>query len=94
MADRIPTAGSGPETPRASVDQVERVKLTAAYLNTAAGGLFTAGVVAPLAAAVFGITGPVGGLPALILIIGITIFLGASVALHIAGRIALRGLDR
>lgn len=34
----------------------ERTKLTAAYLNTAANGLFTAGVVAPLVAAVFGIS--------------------------------------
>lgn len=31
----------------------ERTKLTATYLNTAAGGLFGAGFVAPIAAAVF-----------------------------------------
>lgn len=36
----------------------ERTKLTATYLNTAATGFLGAGVVAPLAAAVFGLTGP------------------------------------
>ena len=46
---------------------IERVKLTAAYLNTAAGGLFTTGVVAPFAAAVFGVTGAAGPLSALTL---------------------------
>ena len=70
----------------------ERTKLTAAYLNTAAGGLFGAGVVAPIAAAVFGVTGPVGHLPTLTLGLGALIFLCASLALHAAARYVLKGL--
>jgi hypothetical protein len=70
----------------------ERTKLTATYLNTAAGGLFTAGVVAPLAAAVFGVTEAGGHISALTLAIGVTIFLGASLSLHAAARAVLKGL--
>ncbi|GJE58982.1 hypothetical protein [Methylobacterium trifolii] len=72
--------------------RIERIKLTANDLNTAAGGLFTAGVVAPLAAAVFGVTGPAGGLSALTLVLGVAIFLCASVALHAAARLVPKGL--
>jgi len=71
----------------------ERRKLTAAYLNTMAGGLFTAGVAVPIAAAVFGFTGagvPVG---ALTLLGGTTMFLAVSVGLHLAARSALKGLQ-
>lgn len=69
----------------------ERTKLTATYLNTAGGGLFTAGVVAPLVAAVFGLgTGP--HLSVLTLVLGIAIFLGASGSLHLAARTVLKGL--
>ena len=71
----------------------EQRKLTAAYLNTAAGGLFTAGVVAPLVAAVFGISGPSGGPSALTLVIGVAIFLGASGAVHWVARTILRGMQ-
>ena len=70
----------------------ERTKLTAAYLNTAAGGLFTAGVVAPLVAVVFGISGPTGIPSALTLVIGVAIFFGASVTLHLVARVVLKGL--
>lgn len=70
----------------------ERTKLTATYLNTAAGALFGAGVVAPTAAAVFGLAGPPGHLPALTLGLGALIFLGASLALHAAARYVLKGL--
>lgn len=69
-----------------SVVRTERIKLTASYLNAAAGGVFTAGVVAPIAAAVFGLTGPAGVLPALTLLIGVAIFLSVSVGLHMAAR--------
>lgn len=62
----------------------ERTKLTATYLNTAAGGLFTAGVVAPLVAAVFGLGNAAGNLSALTLTLVIAIFLLASGALHLA----------
>ena len=71
----------------------ERIKLSAAYLNTAAGGLFTAGVVAPLVAVVFGITGSTNSVNALTLVVGITIFLTASGALHVAARRVLKGLE-
>ena len=71
----------------------EKVKLSAAYLNTAAGGLFTAGVVAPLVAVVFGIAGPANGAHALTLVVGVTTFLSASGALHVAARRVLTGLQ-
>lgn len=70
----------------------ERIKLTAAYLNTAAGGLFTAGVVAPLVAAVFSLGNAAGNLSALTLVLGIAIFLLASGALHLAARTVLKAL--
>jgi hypothetical protein len=70
----------------------ERTKLTAAYLNTAATGFFGAGVVAPLAAAVFGLTGPGSPVSTLTLGLGILIFLVASIAIHLAARYALKGL--
>lgn len=75
-----------------SLTHNERVKLTAAYLNTAAGASLTAGVIAPIAAAVFGFTGSFAGPSALTLMAGITIFLVASVVLHLAARHVLGGL--
>ena len=75
-----------------SLTHNERTKLTATYLNTAAGSLFTAGVVAPIAAAVFGVTGPAGHVPTLTLGLGALIFLCASIALHAAARYVLKGL--
>ena len=70
----------------------ERVKLTAAYLNTAAGRFFTTGVVAPLAAVVFGVAGPSGGPSALTLVLGVLIFLLSSLGLHAAARFVLKGV--
>lgn len=70
----------------------KRIELTAAHLNTAAGGLFAAGVVAPLVAAVFGLGNAAGNLLALTLVLGIAIFLFASGALHLAARTVLKGL--
>ena len=52
----------------------ERLKLTAAYLNAAAASAFTAGVIAPLAATVFGVTGPSGPVAPLTLMVGVAIF--------------------
>ena len=66
----------------------ERIKLSASYLNTAAGGLFTAGFVAPLAATVFGVSAQTS-LSALTLAGGIAIFLLASIALHTCARVIL-----
>ncbi|BCM86274.1 hypothetical protein [Methylobacterium indicum] len=70
----------------------ERTKLTATYLNTAAGGLFTAGVIAPVVAATFGVSGAAGGPSALTLAGGVAIFLGCSVGLHLLARTVLKGL--
>jgi hypothetical protein len=64
----------------------ERTKLTATYLNTAAGGMFTAGVIAPLAAAAFGVSGAAGHLSTSTLALGVLISLCASIALHAAAR--------
>jgi cation transporter-like permease len=70
----------------------EQAKLTASYLNAAAASFFAAGVVAPLAAAVFGLTGTASSISALTLAGGVLIFFVVSVALHIAARHILRGL--
>jgi hypothetical protein len=75
-----------------SLVQNERTKLTANYLNTAASGFFGAGVIAPLAAAVFGLTGADSPVSTLTLIIGVLIFFGVSIGLHIAARFVLKGL--
>jgi hypothetical protein len=70
----------------------ERTKLTANYLNTAATGFLGAGVVAPLAAAVFGLTGPGSPVSTLTLAFGILIFFAVSIGLHIAARYVLKRL--
>lgn len=75
-----------------SLIQNERAKLTVGYLNAAAGSCFTAGVVAPLAAALFGVTGPGSAIPALSLGLGVLIFFMVSVGFHILGRYVLKGL--
>ena len=75
-----------------SLTHNERVKLTAAYLNTAAGACLTAGVIAPLAAVVFGYVGAGVVASPLTLPIGVSIFLAVSVGLHVAARYALGGL--
>ena len=71
----------------------ERTKLTASYLNTIAGSLVTAGVAAPIAAAVFGFAGAGTRIDALTLVLGSAIFLGCSVILHIAARALLKKLS-
>ena len=84
--------GEGDEAAQAKAVHNERIKLTAGYLNTAAGGMFTAGVIAPLVAAVFGVAGPSGGPGALTLLFGVAIFIGCSVGLHLLARTVLKGL--
>ncbi len=71
----------------------ERTKLTASYLNTIAGSLFTAGVAAPIAAAVFVFTGAGARIDALTLVLGSAIFLACSVILHFAARALLKRLS-
>jgi membrane protein implicated in regulation of membrane protease activity len=70
----------------------KQIELTAGYLNSAATGFFGAGVIAPMAALTFGVSGPAGPVPALTLAVGATIFLVISIAAHIAARRLLRRL--
>jgi hypothetical protein len=70
----------------------ERAKLTANYLNGAAGSFFAAGVVAPLAAAVFGLAGPGTPVSTLTLALGVLIFFAVSIGLHFAPRYVLKSL--
>ena len=70
----------------------ERLKPTATYPNAAANAFLTAGVVAPLAATVFGLTASLATPSRLILAAGIPIFLIVIAALHAAARHALNGL--
>lgn len=72
----------------------ERAKTTASYLNAAAGTCLGAGVVAPIAAAFFGVAGSTGPVPTLTLASGIAIFLLVSLGLHAAARFVLRSLRR
>ena len=69
----------------------ERLKLTATYLNTAAGTCFAAGVVAPFAALMFGFSSG-GSASTLTFVLGVATFLIASGALHLAARSILKGL--
>ena len=70
----------------------EQTKATAVYFNTIAGAFFAAGVIAPVAAFVFGVLGSGDRAPTLTLGIGVLIFLLASVAAHFAARRVLRRL--
>jgi hypothetical protein len=73
----------------------ERIKLRATYLNTAAGSCLTVGVLTPVAAA-FLLTAPSGfGLDLRLSAIGlgVVMWLGASVALHLAADVVLGSLD-
>ena len=68
----------------------ERLKLTASWLNTLAGACMTAGVIAPLAAALFGVaTVPVSSLT---LGLGVLIFFLVGIGLHLLARLVLKGL--
>jgi hypothetical protein len=69
----------------------ERLKLTAATLNTAATSSLTVGVLAPLAAAFY----DVGGsrlLPVAPLVLGAALWISGVVALHIMARMVLGAL--
>ncbi len=68
----------------------ERTKLTAAWLNALAGAASAAGVIAPLAAAFYGVaSAPANGA---LLLAGVTIWLFAGIGLHFAARYVLRNL--
>ena len=94
---RLPAGGRGvslPGDPDPKAVHNERAKTTASYLNAAAGPCLGAGVIAPAAAAFFGVTGPGGPVPTLTLASGITIFLIVSLELHSAARFVLRSLRK
>lgn len=82
----------GTAATRDSLVRTERVKLTAAYLNTAAGDLFTAGVVAPIASAAVGVTTSGAQIIPLTRLIGVMISLACSVGLHALAHMILKGL--
>lgn len=64
----------------------EQLKLTAGYLNTGATMLFGAGVVVPLAAAVYGLSGSGGLVGPLTLGIGLTTSFAVNALFHLAAR--------
>ena len=68
----------------------ERVKLTASYVNTIAGGVFTVGGLAPIFAVLYGATSPT--VP-IWLVVGIALICWiASAALHWRARLYLKEL--
>lgn len=75
-----------------SLIENERLKLTAGYLNTAAGACFAAGVVAPAVAVTFGYAASPAPVAPLTFLFGITTFFLASLSLHVAARFLLKGL--
>ena len=88
-----------PDEDRADADAAaklvrnEQRKLTATYLNVVAGSFFTAGVAAPIAAAVFGIAGSGAPIGTLTVVVGTTIFVASSVTIHFVARTLLRSLE-
>ena len=75
-----------------SLTHNERVKLSATYLNTMAGTVLAAGVVAPVAAVTFGYAGPSAPVSTLTFAGGVSIFFIVSLGLHAAARYILQGL--
>lgn len=69
----------------------ERTKLLAAALNAAAGSSFTVGVLAPIAAAFYNVSGS-SGIPLPTIVVGVAIWFFAAAALHLAARRVLGGL--
>ena len=69
----------------------ERVKLSANAVNTAATSSFTVGVLAPLAAALYG--APVFGSRAIFIVITAIAWISLAVTLHRGARRILRGLQ-
>jgi hypothetical protein len=69
----------------------ERTKLPATALNAAATSSFAIGVLAPMAAAFYNVS---GNLPVRLgnLILGTIVWLSAAVALHLGARRVLKGL--
>lgn len=69
----------------------ERVKLGASWLNSLASNAVTLGVIGPVAAAVLGFPRPPFDLGNLV--VGVLIWLWGGLALHLAARHLLKGLD-
>ena len=67
----------------------ERVKLTATWLNAVASGTVLVGIVAPLAATLYGTAMPKGGILA---VLGSALFLAAGIGIHIQARRLLEDL--
>lgn len=75
-----------------SLVQNERTKLLAAALNTAATSSFTVGVLAPIAAVFYNFGGS-SEVPLSTIVIGAVGWISAAVALHLAARWVLKGLE-
>ena len=73
--------------------EIEQIKLMATYTNTGASSLFTVGVAAPSAAAVFGFGGATYPFAPLTLAVGMPIFFSVSLLLHLLARKLLKGLN-
>jgi hypothetical protein len=71
--------------------EIERIKLSAAAVNTVATSCFTVGAIAPLAAAIYG-AGPSGS-DATFVAIGAIAWISVAVALRFAARRILGGLQ-
>ncbi len=77
-----------------SLARIERIKLLATALNSAAGSCFTVGIATPVAGYLYNI----GGLRTVVepstMVLGVAVWFLAAVGLHLLGRRALRNLDR
>lgn len=69
----------------------ERIRLTATYLNTAAGSSLAIGVLTPVAAAFFYNAAP-AGLRLWLVVVSVAVWFTTSVVLHFLARWILRGL--
>jgi hypothetical protein len=69
----------------------ERTKLLASALNAAAGSSFAVGVLAPIAASFYNVSGT-SGVALWTIIIGVVIWFFTAAALHLAARRILGGL--
>ena len=67
----------------------ERVRLTATWMNSIARGTVLVGIVAPVAAMLYGTATPKGGILA---VLGGVLFLFCGIGLHIQARRIVKGL--
>jgi hypothetical protein len=71
----------------------EKIKLTAGYLNTMAGAIFTIGLLGPLVAVILNLGDAQAKVPGIVLATGCLFSMSASYGMHIAARLFLDRLD-